>query len=91
MEEDFDGAILTSVSDYTPDKTCLLRTVTLNLSWFTPCQFSRYKLARRIYAMMELPYGRDFQNMMRSHAIKNFPLTLEGITVANSIFGQDLG
>ena len=89
-EEDFDGAILNSVVDGTTNDMCLLITVAEKFSWFNPFQFIRYKLVRHIYAMMGSPSGRDFQNMVCSHAIKNCPLVLEDITVANSIFGWDL-
>ena len=68
---DLDSAILASIANISLDGNCLLNKVAENCSWFTPQQFSKSKLARRIYAMMGCPSRRDFQNMVRSHAIKN--------------------
>ena len=84
------SAIITSFDDSTLDKTCLLSTMNKNRFWFTPYQFSRYRLARRIYAMICRTSCRDFQNVVHSHRIKNILLTIEDITVTNSIFGLDL-
>ena len=58
-----------------------------NHSWLTTCQFSRDKLARQIYDTIEHLSIRYFQNMVRSCAIKNRPLTLEDIKITNSISG----
>ena len=69
-EKEFVGSILTSVVDRTPNKTCLMSTVDEKRLWFTPCKFSRAKLARHIYAMIGIPSGRYFHNMVPSHAIK---------------------
>ena len=94
MAADFDGSILTSIVEITPKgtyETCLLNTVAENRSWFTPRQFSRSKLAIRIYAMMGHPSHKDFHNMVCSHTIKNCPLTIDDITGANTVFGPDLG
>ena len=59
-EEDFVGAIRTSVIDNTPNETCFMSKVTENLSWFTPRQFIRAKLAWHIYATSGRPSGREF-------------------------------
>ena len=88
---DFDGAIFTSIVNSTPDETYLLNTMGENRSWFTPRQFDRAKLARRIYAMMSCDFCRYFQNMVRIHTMKNCLFIIEYITVANTIFGPDAG
>ena len=72
-------------------QTCILNIVVENCYWFTPRQFIRAKLARYIYTIMGRILRRDLQNMMHSHTVKNCSITIEDITVANTIFGPDLG
>jgi hypothetical protein len=44
-----------------------------------------------LYNALESPSVKDFKAILRLNFIKNNPVTLDGIKIAESIFGPDIG
>ena len=69
----------------------LLNTVEDLTDGFTKREVERATLARRVYSMVGRPSLKDFKNMVRSNLIRNCPLTVADIVIAETLFGPDIG
>jgi hypothetical protein len=72
-------------------KFTLVNTVEENKLAYTNRQFERAKKARELYHALGTPSISDFKAIIRMNAIKNNPITLEDIKIAENIFGPDVG
>jgi Reverse transcriptase (RNA-dependent DNA polymerase) len=81
--------------DTTKDKkTCLnqvIDSVEENRSFYTERQYQRAKHARQVYHALGTPSVKDFKMIIVSNQIKNLPVTIEDINIAEKIFGPDIG
>jgi hypothetical protein len=68
-----------------------MTTVQENKAFFTERQFQQAKKARDLYNALGSPSVKDFKAILRLNFIKNNPVTLEDIKIAESIFGPDIG
>ena len=68
----------------------LLQTVRENASLYTKRQFERAKEARKFYNIIGNPSLNDFKAIIKMNGIKNCPITLEDIDIAEKIFGKDI-
>ena len=68
----------------------LVTTVTENKKAFTAKQFERAKMARRIYHMMGAPTIAHLAKLIQTNMIRNNPLTMEDVKLAQAIFGEDV-
>ena len=57
---------------------------------FTIRQIERANEARRTYAMVGHPSMKDFENMIRLNLLRNCPVTVEDIKIANKIYGAEV-
>ena len=81
------------VHDYeTPDEiSCLVSTQAENRSQFSNRQFEDAKRARRLCHIVGCPTVENFKHILRQHIIKNCPVTVEDVNIAEKIFGPDIG
>ena len=81
---------------YKPDNkvlnpVSLIQTVEENKSFYTNRQISRANIARKLYHNISTPSIEDFKSIIRMNAIANCPITTEDITIAERIYGKDIG
>ena len=58
---------------------------------FTPREVLQAKKARGLYQTLGTPSTHNFKSIVRSKTIKECPVTLEHIEIAEQIFGPDIG
>ena len=82
-----------AIQDGGPDsKVCnMVSTVSENELNFTPRQRKRALEARRLYHIIGCPTVENFKHILRQHIIKNCPVTVEDVTIAEQIYGMDIG
>ena len=68
----------------------LVSTVTENRKGYTLRQFERAKQARKLYHIVGTPTIENFKSLIRMNIIKNCPVTVEDINIAEKIFGPDI-
>ena len=69
----------------------LVNNVEENNQHFTARQYEGEKQARRLYDMVSRPSQCDFKAMIHTGLLKNCPVNIEDITIAEKIFGPDVG
>ena len=57
---------------------------------FTKRQYKQAREARRVYNIIGNPSLNDFKSIIKMNAIKDCPITLEDIDIAERIFGKDI-
>ena len=70
--------------------TSLVEIVAENRSNFTTQQFERAKIARKLYHNVGAPSIENFKKLIQMNAIKNCPVTINDIKIAEQIFGKDI-
>jgi hypothetical protein len=65
--------------------------VEVNKPLYTECQIMRAKMARHIYHSLGTPSINDFKAILKMNAIRNLPITIKDIQLAEQIFGSDIG
>ena len=65
-------------------------TVAENESHFTKRQIERAQAARKLYHAIGAPSAKDFRVLVRSNMIKNCPVTIEDIRIAEQVYGKDI-
>ena len=78
---------LKSAQDY---KFCMVQTVQENKHFYTPRQIERAKLARMLYQAIGFPSIQDYKAVIKMNVIKNCPVTLDDIIIAERVFGKDV-
>ena len=61
-----------------------------NAQLYTQRQIRRAKAARDLYQMIGYPSLNDYKNAIKYNMIKNCPVTIDNINVAEDIFGKDI-
>ena len=67
-----------------------LPTVAENKFPYSNRQFQRAKLAREVYCSIGNPSMDDFKRIIRTNGLKNCPVTMEDINIAEKIFEKDV-
>jgi hypothetical protein len=62
-----------------------------NKLFYTSRQFERAKRARELYNTLGTPSLKDFKTIIQMNFIKDNPVTIEDVNIAENIFGQDIG
>jgi hypothetical protein len=62
-----------------------------NKLMFTESQVERAKRARQLYHALGTPSTKDFKTIITMNAIKNLPVTIDDVNLAEKIFGPDIG
>ena len=70
--------------------TYTVTTVEENQKGYTSRQFIDAKRARNLYHMLGAPSVDNFKKILRQNLIKNCPVTVEHINIAEKIFGPDI-
>ncbi|MEN9849167.1 MAG: hypothetical protein RL368_1907, partial [Pseudomonadota bacterium] len=73
------------------DETCLVETVKKNESFYTTRQIARAKEAKNFIHSLGYPSAADIRNMIKMNSVKNCPITIEDIELAEKIYGRDVG
>ena len=68
----------------------LLNSVEDNKSKYSARQIKRADKARATYYMIGLPSVRDYKNLIRFSLIKNCPVTIKDIKIAEDIYGPSI-
>ena len=69
----------------------MVTTVTENRKGYTDRQFENAKRARSLYHIVGCPTVENFKHILRQNIIKNCPVTVEDVNIAEKIFGPDIG
>ncbi len=74
----------------TNNKFAFVNTVSENMEGFTKRQIKEARVARMLYGNLCYPSTFDFKWIIRSHQIKNCPVTVDNVEVASQIWGEDI-
>ena len=77
--------------DLKTSSTGFMKILKENKTFYTPRQQARAKKARALLYSTGCSSLNDFRHMVQSNMIKNNPVTMEDIKIAESIFGKDVG
>ena len=69
----------------------LVSTVSENQKGYTQRQFENAKRARKLYHILGCPTVENFKHILRQKIIKNCPVTIDDVNIAEKIFGPDIG
>ena len=69
----------------------LIDTVEENKSGYTQRQFENAKKARKLYHIIGCPTVENFKSILRQNIIRNCPVTVDDVNIAEKIFGPDIG
>ena len=72
------------------EKQQLITTVAENRANFSTQQFERAKVARKLYHNIGAPTIKNFKLILQSNMIKNCPVTIEDVNIAEQIWGPDI-
>ena len=67
-----------------------LQTVAENKFPYSNRQFQRGKLAREVCHSIDNPLMESFNKILRTNGLRNCPVTIEDINIAENIFGKDV-
>ena len=68
-----------------------VQTVEENKKMHTKREIQRAKRTRELYHAMDIPSVNDFKAIIRMNTIANYPVTVQDIDLAETIFGPDIG
>ena len=74
-----------------PKPGCFVQTVEENKLFYTPREVNRAKRARELLIASGSPSTADLKVAIATNAIANNPVVTEDITLAENIFGKDVG
>ena len=68
----------------------MVSTVKENRLGYTQREFDNAKRARKLYHILGCPSTQNYKHIIRQKIIKNCPVTIEDINIAEKIFGPDI-
>jgi len=68
----------------------LVTTVNKNKKGYTQRQYERAVAARALYHNVGAPTMENFKKMIQANMIRNNPITVEDVNIAENIFGPDI-
>ena len=68
----------------------MVSTVAENCGNYTTQQIEKAKEARKLYHNIGVPTVKNFKYMLKSNGIKNCPVTIEDVKIAEDIWGKDI-
>ncbi len=69
---------------------CCLQTIEENKKNYTKKKVNMAKKARELYHVFGNPSLRDFKVIIKSNSIKNCPIMIREIEIAEDIYGPDI-
>jgi hypothetical protein len=69
----------------------MISTLSENRKGYTERQFINAKRARKLYHILGCPTVENYKHILRQKIIKNCPVTIEDVNIAEKIFGPDIG
>jgi hypothetical protein len=72
------------------EQMAFVSTVAENMSRFTKREIKGAEVARSLYRTLDRPSMKDYKWIVRSHQIKDSPVTVQDIEVAISIWGKNI-
>ena len=67
-----------------------IQTVKENAQMFAKQQYERAREARRLYNIIGNPSINDYKSIIKMNTIRNCPITMEDIDIAEKIFGKNI-
>jgi hypothetical protein len=77
-------------NEYLKMESHLINTVKENRVGYTQRQFEQAKKARELYHIVGTPTIETFKTLLKMNAIRNCPVTMEDVNIAEKIFGPDM-
>jgi len=71
-------------------KAILVETLHENMKFYTPRQVGRARQAKKLLHTLACPTVQDLKSIIRMNSIKNCPVTIDDINLADKIFGKDI-
>ena len=71
-------------------QNCHLQTVQSNIKGFSQRQIERAKAARELYHVIGTPSIANYKAIIQANTIKNCPVTIQDINLAERIFGPSI-
>jgi len=68
----------------------MIQTVKENKIWYTPRQIEWANLARKLYHAIGSPSIEAFKGILRGNMIKNCPVTIADVDIAERIYGPSI-
>lgn len=72
-------------------KGLMIQTIEENKQGYTQRQFEDAKKARKLYHILGCPSVENYKHILRQNLIRNCPVTIEDVNIAEKIFGPDIG
>ena len=72
------------------EAVALVETVSGNATHFTKRQLVAAKEARHLQSMIGRPSNKDFKVLITGNMLRNCPVTVEAIDIAEKVFGPDV-
>ena len=69
----------------------MVSTATENRKDYTQLQFKNSKRARRLYHIVGCPTVENFKHILRQNIIRNCPVTIGDVNIADKIYGANIG
>ena len=73
------------------DMVLAIASVAENKQGYTERELQRAKKARQLYHAVGTPTTRNFKFILRQNLIRNCPVTVEDVNIAEKIYGPDVG
>ena len=73
------------------DMVLAIASVAENKQGYTERELQRAKKARQLYHAIGTPTTRNFKFILRQNLIRNCPVTVEDVNIAEKIYGPDVG
>ena len=68
----------------------LLETIEENKKYYTNHQFQQAKAAQKFLQAVGYPHIKDLKNIISINGVRNCPITIEDINIAEKIYGKDI-
>ena len=78
-------------NDPADEISCMVSSVEENKLGYTKRQYEDAKRARRLYHIVGCPTVENFKHILQQNIIKNCPVTIDDVNIAEKIFGPDIG
>jgi hypothetical protein len=84
-----DGGLHTAIPN-NPREFQFVETVVYNKKYFTKTQIDRADRARKMYQSIGYPSLKDFLHVLQTNQVKDCPVTVEDVKIAQKIYGPDI-
>ena len=90
FQQNKEGLYIYDLSKRIQPNFTFIQSVKENASFYTKRQYERALETQKFYNTIGNPSLNDFKSIIKMNAIKNCPITLKDIDIAEQIFGKDI-